>query len=204
MIRCHYIDVLMSSMASQITGVSIVYSTVCSGADQRKHQSSTSLVFVRGIHRWPVDSPHKRLVTRKMFPFDDVIMSYPSCIHLPASVYHTQADIGPILAASGRYQPGSGTLLETESFKQVISHWQYYQAQPSGMELSLFNDDTCPSGHISRPTHFSDIICSSFVIFNYVVIWILWLMGFNVPNLAFLDSSYQVKKISLLQIFSDR
>ena len=50
-----------------------VYWTVCSGADQRKHQSSASLAFVRGIHRWPVNSPHKGPVTRKMFPFDDVI-----------------------------------------------------------------------------------------------------------------------------------
>ena len=52
----------------------IVYSTVYSGTDHRKHQSSTSLAFVRGIHRWPVNSPHKWPVTRKMFPFDDVIM----------------------------------------------------------------------------------------------------------------------------------
>ena len=58
----------MSSIASQITGVTIVCSTVASGADQRKHQSSASLAFVRGIHRWPVNSPHKRPVTRKMFP----------------------------------------------------------------------------------------------------------------------------------------
>ena len=70
----HYIDVIMSAMASQITGVSIVCWTVCSGVDQRKHQSSASLAFVRGFHRWPVDSPHKGLVTRKTFPFDDVIM----------------------------------------------------------------------------------------------------------------------------------
>ena len=41
-------------MASQITAVSSVCSTVCSGADQRKHQSSAPLAFVRGIHRWPV------------------------------------------------------------------------------------------------------------------------------------------------------
>ena len=45
-----------------------------SGTDQRKHQSSTSLAFVWGIHRGPVNSPHKWPVTRKMFPFDDVIM----------------------------------------------------------------------------------------------------------------------------------
>ena len=47
----HYTDVIMSAMTSEITSVSIVYSTVCSGADQRKHQSSTSLAFVRGSHR---------------------------------------------------------------------------------------------------------------------------------------------------------
>ena len=64
----------MGSMASQITSLTIVYSTVYSGADQREHQCSASLAFVRGIHRWPVNSPHKWPVTRKMFPFDDIIM----------------------------------------------------------------------------------------------------------------------------------
>ena len=63
----------MIVMALQITGVLNVYSTVCSGIDQRKYQSSASLAFVRRIHQWP-NSPHKGLVTRKMFPFDDVIM----------------------------------------------------------------------------------------------------------------------------------
>ena len=47
----HYDDVIMSTMASQITGFSIVWSTICSGAGQRKHQSSASLVFVSGIRR---------------------------------------------------------------------------------------------------------------------------------------------------------
>ena len=46
----HDSDVIMSTMASQITSLAIVYSTVYSGADQRKHQSSVSLAFVRGIH----------------------------------------------------------------------------------------------------------------------------------------------------------
>ena len=64
----------MSAMASQITSVSIVCSTVCSVADQRTHQSYASLAFVRGIHRWPVDSPHKEPVTRKIFPFGNIIM----------------------------------------------------------------------------------------------------------------------------------
>ena len=64
-----------SVIASQITSLTIVYSSVYSDADQRKHQSSASLAFVREIHRGPVNSPHKWPVTRKMFSFDDVIMS---------------------------------------------------------------------------------------------------------------------------------
>ena len=71
----HYDDVIMSSMASQITSLTIIYSTVYSGTDhQRKHPRSASLAFVRGIHRGTVNSPHKWPVTRKMFLFDDVIM----------------------------------------------------------------------------------------------------------------------------------
>ena len=71
----HYSDVIISVVASQITSVSSVCSAVCSSVDQRKHQSSASLALVRGIYRWRVDSPHKEPVTRKIFPFDDVIMS---------------------------------------------------------------------------------------------------------------------------------
>ena len=60
---------------------------------QRKHQSFVSLAFVRGIHRWPVNSPHKGPVTRKMFPFDDVIIIAPTtlwfCSH---SNSHTPGD----------------------------------------------------------------------------------------------------------------
>ena len=69
-------DVIMGVMASQITRLTIVYPTVYSGSkkDQRKRQSSASLTFVQGIRRWAVNSPHKWPVTRKMFPFDDVIM----------------------------------------------------------------------------------------------------------------------------------
>ena len=69
-----YDGVITAPMASQITSLTIVYSIVYSGADQSKHQSSASLAFVWGIHRGPVNSPHKWPVTRKMFPFDDVIM----------------------------------------------------------------------------------------------------------------------------------
>ena len=67
----HYNDVIMGVMTSQITIITIVYSTIYSGADQRKHQSSASLATPR--HWWPVNSPHKWPVTRKMFPFNDII-----------------------------------------------------------------------------------------------------------------------------------
>ena len=70
----HYCEVIMGVMASQITSIMIVYSTIHLSADQRKHQTSASLAFERGIHWWPVNSPHKWPVTRKMFRFDDVIM----------------------------------------------------------------------------------------------------------------------------------
>ena len=73
----------MNVMASQITGVPIVCSAVCSDADQREHQSSTSLAFGMGIRRWPEDSPHKGLITRKMFPFDDVTMFWTMADNCP-------------------------------------------------------------------------------------------------------------------------
>ena len=79
------------------TSLTIVYFTVYSGADQRKHQSSESLAFVQGIHRWPVNSLHKWPVTRKKFQFDDVIISV--CIvwnilymHMGYTVYEVSVE----------------------------------------------------------------------------------------------------------------
>ena len=85
----HYNDVIMSVMASQITSLTIVYSTVYSSTGERKHQSST----------WPANSPHKGPVTRKMFPFDDVIMirvTDNSIITRIASEYHNGISSGCI------------------------------------------------------------------------------------------------------------
>ena len=79
----HYGDVIMGAIASQITSLTIAYSTVYSDADQRKHQSSASLAFVWGIQRWPVNSPHNGPVSRKMFPFDDVIMKIMHMFRTP-------------------------------------------------------------------------------------------------------------------------
>ena len=65
----------MSVMAFEIASLTIVYSSIYSGTDERKHQSSASIPFVMGIHRRPVNSPYKGPITRKIFPFDDVIMT---------------------------------------------------------------------------------------------------------------------------------
>ena len=66
----------MGAMASQITSLKVIYSIVYSGTDQKKLLKLSLLAFVRGIHRSPVNSPHKEPVTRNMFLFDDVIMVY--------------------------------------------------------------------------------------------------------------------------------
>ena len=70
--NAHYNDVIMGTIASRITSLTIVYSTVYSDADQRKHQSSASPAFVWGIHRGPVNSQHKWPVTRRMFRMQQV------------------------------------------------------------------------------------------------------------------------------------
>ena len=84
----------MSAIAAHITSLTILYSTVYPGADQSKHQSSASLAFVWGIHRGPVNSPHKWPVTRKMFPFDDKSWQFYiilSCEQRHYGIKHTGA-----------------------------------------------------------------------------------------------------------------
>ena len=93
----HYNDVIMGAIASQIISLTIVYSTVYSDADQSKHQSSASLAFVRGIHRGPVNSPHKWPITRKMFPFDVImlcalLLSLPFCMECLVIIDHVIND----------------------------------------------------------------------------------------------------------------
>ena len=116
----------MGLIASQITSLMNVYSTVYSDADQRKYQSSASLAFVRGIHRGPVNSPHKLPVTRKMFSFDDVIMSIPMSnpcsnicysIHVPGWLLKWLNLITAHGSVSNK--PGSVTWLATKYLKTV-------------------------------------------------------------------------------------
>ena len=92
----------MGAMVSQITILTIVFSTVYSDTDEEKHQSYASLSFVRGIHRWPVNSLHKETVSRKMFPFDVVIMDQidatnlrPGSTRLPVYKSHLYVCVFP-------------------------------------------------------------------------------------------------------------
>ena len=88
----------MRAMASQIIVVSIVYSTACSGVDQRKQQSFASLVFVRGIHRWPLNSPHKGPVTEKCFH----LMTSSWFIDIAIQWMYTVSDSTPALQSKGK------------------------------------------------------------------------------------------------------
>ena len=87
----HDTDVIMGAVASQITSLTIVYLTVYSDTDQRKYQSSASLAFVSGI---PVNSLHKGPVTRKMFPFGDVIMIHNEVVTPPSPCSISSLHIG--------------------------------------------------------------------------------------------------------------
>ena len=103
----------MGAIASQITSLTIINSTVYSGTDQRKHQSSASLAFVW----WPVNSPHKWPVTRKMFPFDDVIMK----------ISWLEQQRQQLL--SFRFQQDANWSIITQNFyavKKISAKWKYF------------------------------------------------------------------------------
>ena len=110
----------MGVVESQIASLAIVYSTVYSGVDWRKHQSSASLAFVWGIHWWPVNSPHKWPVTQKRFPFDDVIMTKPCAYSMgPAAYYRIWQSFLLIILSLFR---------KTQNFRLLPSekHWICY------------------------------------------------------------------------------
>ena len=114
----HYNDIMLGAIASQITSLTIVYSTVYSDADQRKHQSSASLAFVWGIHRGPVNSSHKWPATRKMFSFDDVIMLKFDIYKLHWNAAHILTNINRIL---GQY-----TWYDTRNLRVMFSNTVRY------------------------------------------------------------------------------
>ena len=121
-ILTHYCDIIMGTMASQITSLTIVCSTVYSGSDQRKHQSSASLVFLQGIHQWPVNYPHKWPVTRKCFHL--MMSSCSICSQVKAwtkslPIADTAASI--VLALTHKWHGMSTGLLVLVS--HLHSHW---------------------------------------------------------------------------------
>ena len=137
----------MGAMPSQITSLTIVYWTVYLGTDQRQHQSSASLAFVRGIHWGPVKSPHKWPVTRKMFPFDDIIMlrrSISTCI-TPDSC---RPQMGPCWSHEPCYQGHCDLVSRT-----ILSHDAAAQTITTGLRIIqdqwwlahwfLNHDDVC-------------------------------------------------------------
>ena len=118
----------MGAMASQIISLTTVYSTVYSGADQRKHQSSASLAIVRGNHRWPVNSPRKWPVTRKMFPFDDVIMLAPMLAGQDIISCNTDLVIPKYFGFSNkRVNP---SMAYEASFHNLFSNHRYLECLP--------------------------------------------------------------------------
>ena len=130
----------MDAMASQITSLTIVYSSVYSGTDERKHQSSASLAFVRGNHRWPVNSPHKEPVTRKMFPFDDVIILWtPSS---PSTPWHPSRSLflsPPPSTGLGLFQLAFILLKEAQEGTHNIDKLNSYQNFPHWPRLCFIS-----------------------------------------------------------------
>ena len=143
----------MDAIASQITSLTIVYSTVYSDADQSKHQSSASLAFVRGIHRGPVNSPHKWPVTRKMFPFDDVIMYWHSFTYARST---DQSSRFPCLQAKLFMVPVRGGYVCLICIVTGFLTFFVYQLQDISVALYALRGK-----HVSRRWgHYNDVIMS--------------------------------------------
>ena len=125
----------MGAISSQISSFPIGYSTVYSGSDQRKHQSSASLAFVRGIHRSPVNSPHKWPVTRKIFPYDDVIMwSMPQATFM---VVRTTGFVKMLLSLV--------LFTDWPTIVTVVRHWGLIaRVQANGSQYPKFTTDNRP------------------------------------------------------------
>ena len=142
----------MRAMASQITSLTSVYSTVYSGADERKHQSSASLAYMRGIHRWSVNSPHKGPITRNLI----INLMTSSCNHssyvpCPLTSYYYLFDIhsgNTIVTKSYLYTCHSNSLFKHIKEKTEMADilqatfWMHF------LEIILSHfDEVCHQGH---------------------------------------------------------
>ena len=147
----HYCDVMMGTMASLITSLTIVYSTVHPGADQRKHQSSASLAFLWEIHRRPVNSPHKWPVTQKMFPFDDVIMAIgnnKACVNFRCEAIRESNEVHvQTVALRGKHKtltffsqdPMGNQCWYWGDIYPVYMYWNYRWKSYSGFNIYIIN-----------------------------------------------------------------
>ena len=145
------------------------------GADQRKHQSSASLAFVREIHRWPVNSPHKRPVTRKMFPFYDVIINclkgkfipWPILMQLTFSegTLHFQG-LDSVLRSRLKCRPVSHSAEKTKSQNTEIP----FLVRRRGRDKMVVRDITLYKNTASRPFYLRN---------EFVAIWQYLYIGFE-------------------------
>ena len=126
-----YSDVIMTTMASQITSLAFVYSIVYSCADLRERQRSASLAFVRRIHRWPANFPNHGPVTRKMFSFDDVIMQWytagPEC-QMPSYKFQGEGFLPWHVLNSFCFRNAScstSKLKQNHVFREMRCHWRH-------------------------------------------------------------------------------
>ena len=149
----------MSAIASQITGVSIACSTIYSSATQRKHQSSASLAFVGGIHRRPEDSPHKGPVTRKLFPFDEVIMVTVDISCVPEDFIALRFTI--LLHSTPYHLHSQRDISSSQNWSLVLwCKWQSSGGPSTGVLQTTCHPCTRPEGHVIRmATKF--IICAA-------------------------------------------
>ena len=121
------------TMASQIISLTSVHSTVYSGVDQKKHQSSALPAFVRGIHRRPVNSPHKRPVKGKSFH-----LMTSSCEHHKYLPLKHFGAFQPIIKLFSK-------CCQLRKWVEPILHaWWNHSSIINSLWLSVFN----PSKHI--------------------------------------------------------
>ena len=193
-------------MASEITSLTVVYSPVHSGIGQGKHKSSVSLVFVRGIQRSPVNSLHKWPVTRKMIPFDDVIILY---VILKFSLYFNLIAISYLTVILVQML----LVIYSHSIQIVINSYQFITSTRNGQLHWLISYvwHLCHHhGTLFFTTHDEDFIlpCFSWVIsidpcripVIYSPIWarvLLWHLGNHGVNIS--TNSGRDKKIAISQ-----
>ena len=141
----HQNDVIMSAMASRISSLTIIYWSVYSGVDQRKHQSSASLAFVSEIHRWPVNPPpppprHTHIEDQqrgKCFPL--MTSSWVACVCVWHDMCHVSAlNSHRIPLQMPKYRRHILPTLDDDSDVFPGPFWMYPTATLTPTEFALY------------------------------------------------------------------